>query len=159
MTPEQQRYLESRPINRLRQFASMLHWHGLQLNYLLITPDTPGFDNTDDPLIVWFATPQWKFCLHINERSGHDAPLTHCAAVVPFGYGLRPDVFQSFTLFDDPHQLAAEADRLRPLLDRRYWRRKSWRQSFLLAHPELRIPTKKRRGAPLRSAILRKYQM
>lgn len=159
MTPEQQRYLESRPIDRLRQFASMLYWHGLQLNYHLMPPHTPGISETDDPLIVYFATTHWKFYLQINERGGHDAQLTHCATVVSFGYGLRPYEFQSFTLFDDPLQLAAEADRLRPLLDRRYWRRKSWRKSFLLAHPELRIPTKKRRHAPLSSAILRSYQM
>ena len=39
MTPEQQRIIDSKPIWRMRRFAALFNWHGLELNHHILSAE------------------------------------------------------------------------------------------------------------------------
>jgi hypothetical protein len=133
---ERQRIIESRPLARVRRFASLLNWHGLQLETFTIESDE--LDELGQPVpLVWtdYITPDRKFNLQIHQQEVN-SPTKLRACVVCDRYRVYPREQHSFELFDDDRLLAAEAERLRPLLDRRLYRSRAWRKELLRRQPE-----------------------
>ena len=143
-TVDQRRILGARPIHRMRWFASLLNWHGLQLEWVL--PHDVMEQTAVPDLVVYYMTTDPKFNLQINEVSSGQS-ITHQATIKAYRYGIRHVDWHAFTLSDDNAELMSEADRLRPYLDRSLYRNREWRTELKLRHPEIMLPSrKKRRG-------------
>jgi hypothetical protein len=149
MNTEQQRILSSKPIGRMRWFASLLSWHGLQLQWLPFSADEMakwGFPG----VVAFYMTPDEKFNLQVNEYPIGQS-VTHHATIKARRYGIRDIGWHAFTLFDGDDELRSEAGRLRPWLDRELYKSRHWRRQFKALHPDMWLPSrKKRRGRPAR---------
>ena len=147
MNPEQLRVFHSKPIHRMRWFASLLYWHGLQQERIVFSPDESTEFNIPEPgIITFYMTTDWKFNLQINETPIGQS-VTHQATIKADRHGIRDIGWHPFTLFDDDAALKREADRLRPWLDRRLHKDRKWLRAFKQDHPDMLLPSrKKRRG-------------
>ena len=89
-----------------------------------------------------YVTPDLKFNIHIHELD--EPPFTHKVTVVADRYGLWSQS-HPFTLFEDDEKLIEEAKRLKPLVDRKLFKNKKWRDQFLRENPDrLLLKTKDR---------------
>ena len=131
-----------RPIARVREFATLLGWKGLQL--FLHRSHAHG-------VIPWYQTPDNKFNLQINE-SPIGQIVRYQATIKADRYGITAMDYVSFELFDDQQSFESEAERIRPYLSRANWKLKTWRDARRLK-PGLIMPKskKKRRGRRRRS--------
>jgi hypothetical protein len=122
MNPEQRAIYQSKPIARMRWFASLLNWRGLQLDCAIFSDDERAQFKLPEPgIITYYETTDPRFSLLINERP-EGGSNTHMAAVKAPRYGILHLAFHSFTLHDDEVLLRAEAERLRPFLDRKLFK-------------------------------------
>jgi hypothetical protein len=153
MNAEQHRILSSKPLGRMRWFASLLGWHGLQLELILFAQDEIAKWNVPaSGLIVFYMTTDWKFNLQINERPTGQAG-THQATIKADRYGIKNIGWHPFTLFDDDDDLRREAERLRPWLDRNLYKNRRWLRLFKTRYPEMLLATRKKgRGHPRSAA-------
>jgi hypothetical protein len=132
---ERQRIIESRPLARVRRFASLLNWHGLQLETCTIESEERDETSRRLPLVVtYYMTTQLGFHLQVNQREAN-SPLDLWATVVGWRLSMPAMPFLPFELFEDDRALAGEAERLRPQLDRRLWKSRNWRKDFLRKNP------------------------
>lgn len=134
----------AKPYWRMRWFASLLSWHGLQLQWLRLNDiDAVRWPNVPDAkVLVYYATTDREFHIQINELP--DRPSLHQATIGPFRYGIGHVGWHRFDLFDDDADLIAEAQRLKPFLDRRLFRDPVSRAAWKKAHPELILKRHKR---------------
>ena len=89
-----------------------------------------------------YVTPDLKFNIHIHELD--KPPFTHKVTVVSERYGFWGPS-HPFTLFEDNEKLIEEAKRLKPLVDRKLFKNKKWRDQFLQENPDrLLLKTKER---------------
>lgn len=147
MTNEQSSIIDSNPIERIRRFAGLLHWRGLRLERILFTDDQVGQLNLPSSgIITYYMTTDLKFNLQINELSKTPV-FTHQATIKADRYGIRDIGWHPFTLFDNDEKLQAEAERVRPWLDRNLFKDTQWLSNLKRKHPQFLIPkTKLRRG-------------
>jgi len=146
LTTEQRALILSKPIWRMRRFAAMLGWNGLQLDWIRFTSEEAARNNTIPKSLVLahYLTTEWEFHIQINELPSGQSRF-HQASVAPNRYGFKHLGWHKFELFDDDDALTAEADRLRPWLDRQQFRNPKRRAIVKKEHPELLLVTKKRR--------------
>lgn len=135
LSPEQRQVVLSKPFWRMRWFASLLGWRGLRIEWIRLQgeyadPLRPG------RIVIYYLTTDKYFKIQINEESP-DQPRRHLATVGGERYGLGAIGWHSFELFESDIELAAEAERLRPFLDRQLLRNPTRRAKFKKAHPEL----------------------
>lgn len=149
MNDEQRRISDSKPIHRMRYFASLLNWHGLQLERVSLSPEEVAELGISSPgIITYYMTTDCKFNLQINEAPIGQA-VTHQATVKADRYSISSVGWHPFTMFDDDHELRCEAERLRPWLDRKLYRDRRWLRKFKDTHPSMLLPTRKKpRGRP-----------
>lgn len=146
MNAEQRRVLASKPIDRMRWFASLLNWNGLQLERVPCSPDEIAAWGVPGGIIAYYMTPDLKFDLQINENPIGQS-VTHHATITADRYGIRNICWHPFTLFDDDDALRREAQRVRPWLDRSLYKNRRWLREFKARHPDmLLLSRKKRRG-------------
>ncbi|NLS92320.1 MAG: hypothetical protein GXX96_09095 [Planctomycetaceae bacterium] len=144
LTAEQRRIFNAKPIHRMRWFASLLHWHGLQLERIVPPPDEAAGLRIPEPgIIAFYMTTDWKFNLQINETPIGQS-VTHQATIKADRYGINRIDWHPFTLFDDDEELKHEAERLRPWLDRKLYKDRKWLRAFRQYHPELLLPSRKK---------------
>lgn len=134
-----------RPLERMRKFASLLDWNGLQLFGA----------SWGDTRIYLYQTPDDKFNLQINEAPDGQVE-EHKATIKACRYGIVHIEWVPFTLFDDAVALQNEARRVYPLLSRSKWKSKAWRINRLQEPGVILRRTRKkirgrRRRAPNRS--------
>jgi hypothetical protein len=144
---EQARELAAKPIARMRWFASLLNWRGLQLEKLLFTSDEIERCNLPASRIVaFYMTTDWKFNLQINENPIGQC-VTYQATIKADRYGIKNIGWHPFTLFADDGKLKDEVERLRPWFDRRLYKTRLWLREFKMQHLEMLLPSgKKHRG-------------
>lgn len=145
LSPEQQAIVLAKPYWRMRWFASLLSWNGLQLEWLRVieagAARRPGVAESE--VLVYYATTDREFHIQINELP--DRPTLHQATIGPLRYGIGPHVgWHRFELFDDDARLIAEAQRLKPFLDRQQFRDPARRAAWKKAHPELVLKNRKK---------------
>lgn len=128
----------------MRRFAAFLHWHGLQLERVLFTDDEIRKWNMPPTGITYYMTTDPKFNLQISEFESAP-PFTHQATIKADRYGISNVGWHPFTLFEDGDKLRAEAERLRPWLDRVLYKNRKWLRDFKVNHPEMLLPSRKRR--------------
>ena len=155
MNTEQLRILSSKPIGRMRWFASLLNWHGLELSHHVFSSDEIARWNFHaSGILVTYMTCDLKFNLQINEHPIGQI-VTHQATIKAERYGIVHIGWHSFTLFEDDEELRREAERLRPWLDRKLYKSKAWLREFKARHPDrLMWPRKKRRGRQGRKPLI-----
>ena len=147
MTPEQRQTLQSKPLERMRRFASLLNWKGLQLEWHIIPPEEDQPPKITD-IIAFYLTPDIKFNLQINESPSGQS-VTNQASVVAFRYGILNIGWHPFTLYEDDDALRTEAERLRPCLDRKRFKSRSGLKAIKRMPGTTLIPSrKKQRGGP-----------
>ncbi|HJT32426.1 MAG TPA: hypothetical protein VJ783_10320 [Pirellulales bacterium] len=145
LSPEQRAIVLAKPYWRMRWFASLLNWNGLQLQWLrLSAADAAALPGVREPEIaVFYVTTDREFHIQINELP--DRPTLHQATIGPFRYGIGPHVgWHRFELFDDDADLIAEAQRLKPFLDRQQFRDPARRAAWKKGHPDLVLRLRKR---------------
>jgi hypothetical protein len=138
LNPEQRAIVLAKPYWRMRWFASQLNWNGLQLEWVRLSDEDVVRSSgvPESRILVYYVTTDQEFHIQINELPDH--PRLHQATVGPFRYGIGPHVgWQRFELFDDDTNLIAEAQRLKPFLDRQQFRDPARRAAWRKAHPEL----------------------
>lgn len=119
----------------MRWFASLLNWHGLQLQWLkLIDLEATRWPNApDSKVLVYYVTTDREFHIQISEIP--DRPSLHQATIGPFRYGIGQNRWHRFDLLDDDADLIVEAHRLKPFLDRQQFRdpvrRAAWKRRTL----------------------------
>jgi len=123
-----------RPKGRLREFAALLGWNGLEL--FLHHSDDHG-------VIPWYQTPDEKFNLQINENPIGQTKQYH-ATVKADRYGITAVEFVPFELFDDQASFESEAARVLPELSRSNWKSKTWRNARLRKPGVIKPRTKKK---------------
>ncbi len=129
----------------MRWFASLLNWHGLQLEQVLLSSEEPAELTTPAPgIITYYMTPDRKFNLQINEVPVGQA-MTHQATIKADRYGIKNVGWHAFNMFDGDDELRCEAERLRPWLDRKLYRNSRWLREFKSTHPSMLLPSRKRR--------------
>jgi hypothetical protein len=144
MTLEQRRIFASKPIERMRRFAALIHWRDLQLERIIFTQDEISeWDLPRSGIITYYVTTDDKFNLQINELDA-TSPFTHQATIKADRYGIRNIGWCPFTLSDDFDKLKMEAERLRPWLDRGLYKNRSWLREFKREHPEFLLPSRRR---------------
>ena len=152
MTAEQHRLLTSKPIARMRWFASLLKWHGLELSHHVFSSDEIARWNFHAAgILVTYMTPDLKFNLQINEHPIGQT-VTHQATIKAERYGIVHIGWHSFTLFEDDEELRREAERLRPWLDRNLYKNQAWLRDFKAQHAELLLGSRKKRRGRRRKA-------
>jgi hypothetical protein len=149
MNPQQRSILNSKPIHRMRWFASLLNWHGLQLGaHVVSSPEKANWTVPVSGMIVWYMTPDLKFNLQINEYPIGQS-IDYQATIKADRYGIVHIGWHPFTLFENDDDLRKEVERVRPWLDRNLHKNRAWLRDFKAQHPErLLWPRKKRRGRP-----------
>jgi hypothetical protein len=147
MNSDQTRILASKPIARMRWFASLLNWRGLKLERTIFSADEiRKWDLPSSGIIAFYMTTDWKFNLQINENPIGQS-FTHQATIKADRYGILHIGWHPFNLFDDDSELRGEVERLRPWLDRKLYKNHKWLREFRLQHPEMLLGSnKKRRG-------------
>lgn len=147
MTPEQRQTLQSKPLERMRRFASLLNWRGLHLEWHIIPPEEDQPPKITD-IISYYITTNSKLYLQINEIPLGQS-VTHQASVVAFRYGIINIGWHPFTLYEDDDALLAEAERLRPCLDRKRFKSSSGLKAIKSMPGTTLTPSrKKQRGGP-----------
>ncbi len=145
MNAEQHRILTSKPIARMRWFASLLNWHGLELSHHIFSSDEIARWNFHaSGILVTYMTPDLKFNLQINENPVGQT-VTYQATIKAERYGIVHIGWHPFTLFNDDNALRREAERLSPWLDRRSYKNRKWLRNFEAQHPEMLLSSRKRR--------------
>ena len=154
MNSVQRLILAAKPIGKMQRLASFLNWRGLRLEYIVFTPEEIARWNVPESgIIAYYVTTDRRCNLQINEIPSGQS-LTHQASITADRYGIRNVGWHPFTLFDDDNDLRTEAERLRPWLDRRLYKNAEWLRAFKRNHPEMLLPSrKKRRGRPKRQAL------
>ena len=149
MNQEQWAIFNSKPIGRMRWFASHLNWRALQLERIIFSQDEiEKWNVPDSGIITYYMTPDLKFNLQINETPNGQS-CTHQATIKADRYGIGNIGWHPFTLHEDDASLLGEVERLRPWLERNQYKNRKWLRQFKSEHPELLFPTrKKRRGRP-----------
>jgi hypothetical protein len=141
MTPEQLQLRNAKPLFRMRRFAQLLNWRGLQLEWTCLSAEVlaqyPKWPRSG--IVFWYITTDEKFNLQINELP-EGGEHTHQATVKAERYRICNTGWNPFTLFNDDESLAREADRLRPLCDRDLFKNRAWARQFRMEHPEFAIP-------------------
>ena len=109
-------------ILKLREFAELLGWRGLQA----CTVDLDGRE------ITWFETTDKKFYLQINPQPVGSRNHFR-ATVIATRYGLPLDAvgFHDFDLQDEKMSLKVSSEDLYPILGRRNFKNKPWRNHLL----------------------------
>jgi len=147
MTPEQRQTLQSKPLERMRRFASLLNWRGLQLEWHIVPPEEDQPPKITD-IISYYITTNSKLYLQINEIPLGQS-VTHEASVVAFRYGILNIGWHPFTLYEDDDALRAEAERLRTYLDRKLFKSRSGVKAIKRMPGTTLSPSrKKQRGGP-----------
>lgn len=147
MTPEQWHILNSKPLERMRRFASLLNWRGLQLEWHIVSPEEGELPKITD-IIAFYMTPDLKFNLQINEIPLGQS-VTHQASVVAFRYSILNIGWHRFALHEDDEVLRAETERLRPWLDRKLFKSRSGLKGIKrMPATTLITSRKKQRGGP-----------
>jgi hypothetical protein len=138
LNPEQRAIVLAEPCWRMRWFASLLNWNGLRLEWVRFTDEdaSNSIGVPESRILVSYITTDQEFNIQINALP--DRPRLYQATVVPFRYGISPIKvgWHRFELFDDDARVAAEAQRLKPLLDRQQFRDPARRAAWKKAHPE-----------------------
>lgn len=143
LTLEHQRLLAHKPIESVQRFAEMLHWNGIEMDWVLFTPEEiEKWNVPSSGLLVWYLTTDLKFNIQVNETPPWEA-VGHQASIVARRYGIRDVGWHPFNL-SHGHELESEVERLRPWLDRRNFKNPKWRREFKRRHPELLIPSRKK---------------
>jgi hypothetical protein len=146
LTAAQRTVVLAKPWSRIRQFASLLGWRGLSLDWVRFTDegDARRPAEPEPRIVVYYVTTDAEFHIQINE-----SPIGPCryyeASVGAFRYGIAQIAWHPFELFDEDALFFAEAKRLRPLLDRQQFRDPLRRAAFKKAHPELLLSPRQRR--------------
>ena len=123
-----------RPKARLRQFATLLGWNGLEL-FL--------HHSKEHGIIPWYQTTDDKFNLQINENPiGQTAQYQ--ATVKAERYGITAIDWVPFELFNDQSSFESEAARILVYVSRANWKTKTWRNDRLLK-PGLILPKSKKK--------------
>jgi hypothetical protein len=146
LTAAQRDIVLGKPYWRMRMFASMLNWHGLRLAWIRFTEEDAATwaSVPESRIVVYYATTDPEFHIQVNELS--DRPALHNATVGPFRYGISQLAigWHRFELFNSDADLAAEARRLKPYLDRQQFRNPARRAALKKAHPGLVARRRKR---------------
>jgi hypothetical protein len=144
MREEHRRILNSKPLARMRQFASLLGWKGLQLEYVTFSAEEIlKYNCPTTGIIAHYMTTDLKFNIQINE-SPVDQCITHQATIKADRYGICNIGWHSFKLFENDQQFMEEVERLRPWLDRRLYKNAHWRREFKHKFPEMLLPSRKK---------------
>ena len=98
MTPEQRQTLQSKPLERMRRFASLLNWRGIELEWIVFEPSEREKNDTipTSGIIAFYLTPDIKFNLQINESPSGQS-VTHQATIKASRYGIRDIGWHPFT--------------------------------------------------------------
>lgn len=152
LTQAQRDIVLAKPYWRMRTFASMLNWHGLRLEWIRFSDEDAARSPTvpTSRMLVHYVTTDQEFHIQINELPHH--PRLHNATVGPFRYGISQIAigWHRFELFDGDADLAVEAGRLKPFLDRQQFRNPVRRAVWKRAHPESFLKHVKKGGlAPI----------
>jgi hypothetical protein len=131
-----------KPYAALCRFAAAVGWNGLQMHQHVLTDETCGTCASGD-IITFYCTTDPKFFLQINENPVGQAIEYH-ATVMLWRYGIRDIGWHSFSI-SAPGDEINEAARLQPLFSRCQFRDAHWRRNFKRRHPELIIPSCKRK--------------
>lgn len=100
-------------------------------------------------ILVDYMTTDSKFNLQFNEIPQGDSYALQ-ATIKAERYGIRDIGWHPFTLFEDEEALIAEAERLRPWLDRKTYKTRS-RLCELKAEPQcVLLPSRKKRRGGLK---------
>lgn len=136
LSTQQRAIVLAKPYWRMGWFASLLNWHALQLEWVNLSQiaATRGPDVPESKILVYYVTTDREFHLQINELPDH--PKLYQATVGPFRYGIGLIGWHRFELCDDDADLIAEAQRLKPFLDRQQFRDPVKRAAWKKAHPE-----------------------
>jgi hypothetical protein len=139
LTAAQRDIVVAKPYWRMCAFAAMLNWHGLRLEWIRFTEEEAAtWPNVPESrIVVHYVTTDQGFHIQINEV--RDRPALYHATVGPFRYGIwqLSIGWHRFELFSNDADLAAEARRLKPFLDRQQFRNPARRAAWKKAHPEL----------------------
>jgi hypothetical protein len=142
---------EQQPVQRMQEFARLLGWNDLRFCPLR-RPESPG------GLFAFYCTTDAKFNLQIGQRS--DLGISrYAAAVIAERYGISFVPHQPFTLCDDPAELLAEANRLRPLIARANFKNRAWRRWFAEQYPPWIMHRYRRRNKFLNAVRQRADQL
>ncbi len=122
------------PLILLRQFASILGWHGLcKYQHRIPAGIYDGFPT--ETIITYYTTTHLKFFLQINEQPPGQS-RSYQACIVAERYGLRPTEWQKFEILDWRTAMV-EAGRLKPTLSRSILRHSASRRRFIREHRHL----------------------
>lgn len=148
LTPTQRAIVLAKPYWRMRWFASMLNWEGLVVEWVRIS-DEDSLNSIGVPesrIDVYYVTNDREFHIQINELP--DRSNLYQATMGPFRYGIgcihRAIGWHRFELFENDAHLIAEAQRLKPFLDRQQFRDPARRATWKKAHPEFVTKRRKR---------------
>lgn len=141
---EIRRVLEGQPLGRMRLFASLLGWNGLQLEHVRLPEGSVAVDGNVG-VLVYYMTTDPKFNLQINVHPSGQARHYH-ATVKAERYRITNVGWHDFELTDDNQSLLAEAEQLKPWLYRPQFKNREWCREFIKAHPKMAFPDLKRRG-------------
>jgi hypothetical protein len=150
LSHEQRVIVLCKPFWHMRRFAAMLGWHGLRLEWVRFRDEDAARDvgMPESKILVYYLTTDREFSIQINELPPHDGRL-HQATVGAFRYGITQLGWHPFELFGDAANLATEAERLRPFLDRQQFRDPLRRAAFKKTHPELLLENFRRKCGPM----------
>lgn len=132
------------PYCLLCEFASLLGWRGLCIDQSRLTPENCG-ELPPGTIITSYSTRDLKFFLQIHENPIGQSVHYH-ASIVPERYAIRPIGWHPFSL-TDLASVTQEANRLTPILSRRLFRNRKWRQRFMRDNPHLVWPSRMGRRA------------
>ena len=125
----------------------MLNWRGLRLTWIQFTDEDAAAWPTvpESKILVSYVTTDQEFHLQINELSRSD-PTSTMLRSGRFGYGIsQPAIgWHRFQLFGSETDLAIEAGRLKPFLDRQQFRNPARRAAWKRAHPEFLLKMNKK---------------
>lgn len=145
LTHTQRDIVLAKPYWRMRTFASMLNWYGLRLEWIRFSDEDAARWHTvpESRILVHYVTTDQEFHIQINEVPDH--PRLHNATVGPFRYGISQIAigWHRFELFNSDADLAIEARRLKPFLDRQQFRAPARRAAWKRAHPECLLKKRK----------------
>lgn len=146
--PSIQAILQSQPVRRMQWLARLWGWNDLRLEYVLLQGDAP----TLSAVCIYYMTTDDKFNLQINQRRLNEiAPYQ--ATVKASRYGIANNGWHEFSLPDDDLLLRAEAERLRPALERQKFKSPAWRRRFADENPKcLMIHNYRRRNTRFAAA-------
>ncbi len=140
---ELHRRLSEQPLARMRYFAAILGWRGLQLEYVRLSDEEAARGQIPHGLVIYYITTDLKFNLQINTYP-HGQCRIHKATVKADRYGIVHVGWHDFELHGDDQRLQQEVERLSPWLTRKNFKDRTWRRQFAKEHPELPIRQSRR---------------